>query len=153
MTKKKWHKIRWRKTVIGKKNSSSWNWCQICIKLWTNHVMYQKLANFTKKKSIYVNRVEELSCGYPIKLNLDGLEMQKWNIPKDRAQRVDVKKWGHLSSYIYSQSYGNWSIKKGWCFVFSSDGSKKSVTVWAKYLSAPQKSYWVISGNGMVNRL
>ena len=27
-----------------------------------------------------------------MKPNFEGLEMQKWNIPKDRAQRVDEKK-------------------------------------------------------------
>ena len=27
----------------------------------------------------------------PMELNFEGLEMQKWNIAKDRAQRVDKK--------------------------------------------------------------
>ena len=41
-------------------------------------------------------------------LNLEGLEMRKWNIPTDRAQRVDKKKWAHFSSYqVCSQSYGH----------------------------------------------
>ena len=34
-------------------------------------------------------------------------------------------------------------------FVFSADGSKKPVTVWAKYLSAPERSYLVLSENAM----
>ena len=38
-------------------------------------------------------------------------------------------------------------------FVFSADDSKKSVTVWAKYLSALEKSYCVLSENDIVNRL
>ena len=38
-------------------------------------------------------------------------------------------------------------------FVFFAYDSKKLVTVWAKCLSAPERSYWVISENGMVNRL
>ena len=29
--------------------------------------------------------------GDPMELNFEGLEMQKWNIPTDRAQRVDEK--------------------------------------------------------------
>ena len=33
-----------------------------------------------------------------MKPNFEGLEMQKWNIPKDRAQRADEKKKGHLPS-------------------------------------------------------
>ena len=33
--------------------------------------------------------------------------MQKWNIWTDRAQRLDEKNGAHLSSYVYSQSYGH----------------------------------------------
>ena len=29
--------------------------------------------------------------GYPMELSFEGLGMQKWNIPTDRAQRVDEK--------------------------------------------------------------
>ena len=29
--------------------------------------------------------------GHPMELNFEGLEMQKWNIPTDRVQRVDKK--------------------------------------------------------------
>ena len=29
--------------------------------------------------------------GNPIKLNFEGLKMQKWNIPPDRAERVNEK--------------------------------------------------------------
>ena len=29
----------------------------------------------------------------PVELNFEGLEMKKWNIPTDRAQRKDRKKW------------------------------------------------------------
>ena len=40
--------------------------------------------------------------GDPVELNFDGLEMQKWNIPTDRAE-----KRGYLSScHVYYQSYG-----------------------------------------------
>ena len=38
-------------------------------------------------------------------------------------------------------------------FVFSADNSKKLVTIWAIYLSAPERSHQVLSENGMVNRL
>ena len=37
--------------------------------------------------------------GDSTKLNFEGLEMQKWNIPTDSARRADEKKWGYLSSY------------------------------------------------------
>ena len=57
------------------------------------------------RKDIYVNRLESvisgINCafyrqehnakGESHELNFDGLQMQKWNIPMDRAQRVDEK--------------------------------------------------------------
>ena len=39
---------------------SSWDQGQIGFKLGTNHVIYQKLASFTQKKDIYVNRLESV---------------------------------------------------------------------------------------------
>ena len=46
--------------------------------------------------------------GDPMELYFEGLEMQKWNISTDRAQRIDEKKWGQLSCYHdYSRSYEN----------------------------------------------
>ena len=43
----------------------------------------------------------------PMQLNLEGLEIQKWNIPTDRASSVD-EIWDYLPSYqVYSQSYGH----------------------------------------------
>ena len=32
------------------------------------------------------------------------LEMQKWNLSKNRTVRVDKKNGGHLSSYVYYES-------------------------------------------------
>ena len=48
-----------------------------------------------------------------------------------------------------------WSLKcqKWLIFCISCWWSKTSVTVWANYSSAPKRSYWVLSENGMVNRL
>ena len=43
-----------------------------------------KCVNFTKQNITKGERD-------PMKLNFDSLEMQKWNIPTDRAQRVDRK--------------------------------------------------------------
>ena len=41
------------------------------------------------------------------KLNFEGLEMQKLNIPTDKTQRAD-EKWGYLSGYHVSfQSCGH----------------------------------------------
>ena len=58
--------------------------------------------------------------------------MQKWNIQTDRAQKVDEKR-GYLS-YVCSWSYGHWNVKNGSFIVGSVDASKKSVTVWRKYI-------------------
>ena len=61
-----------------------------------------------------------------MELNFEGLEMQKWNIPIDGAQKVD-KKWGHFSIYhIYCQSYGRYNVTTPSFFVFSAGGSKKN---------------------------
>ena len=37
--------------------------------------------------------------------------------------------------------------------LFSADDSKTSVTVWENILSSPERSYWVLSENGIVDRL
>ena len=37
--------------------------------------------------------------------------------------------------------------------MFSVDDSKQLVTVWPNYSTALERTYWVISENGMVNRL
>ena len=38
-------------------------------------------------------------------------------------------------------------------FVFSANDSKKLATVWAKYITSSESSYWVLSENGVVNVL
>ena len=37
--------------------------------------------------------------------------------------------------------------------VFSDDDSKKLIRVWPKCLNAPERCHWVLSENGMVNRI
>ena len=44
-------------------------------------------------------------------------------------------------------------MSHGSFFVFSSDDSKKLVTVWKKYLSTPERCYWGLSENDIINRL
>ena len=58
-----------------------------------------------------------------MKLNFQGLEMQKLYTPTDRPQGVDQKNGVHLSSY---------NVKNDPLLVFSADDSKKIVTVWGK---------------------
>ena len=74
-----------------------------------------------------------------MEFNFEGLEIQKWNISADRTQRVD-KEMGSLVS-----CYGHKNVKNGSFFVFSAYNSKKLVTVWARYLNAPGRSYWILN--------
>ena len=47
----------------------------------------------------------------------------------------------------------SWKCHKWLILIFSADYSNKLVTVWAQNLSACERSFWIISGNGMANRL
>ena len=74
--------------------------------------------------------------------NFQCLGMQKLNISTDRAQRVDEK--NGVICLVFMFSFGVIVIKISQMvhfFVFSADGSKTLVTVWAKYLRAPERSY------------
>ena len=75
-----------------------------------------------------------------MELNFEGLEMQKWNIPTNKAQRVH-ERMGYRSSYwVHSQSrkLGD-PLENVLFFVLSADDSKKPV--WVKYLSACEISH------------
>ena len=58
------------------------------------------------------------------------LNLNQRNIPMDKIQKRSREKWDHL-------------------FVFSADDSKKPVTVWAKYLSASERSHLAFLANAM----
>ena len=63
----------------------------------------------------------------------------------DKTQKVDKKKVGSFCLVIvvlWSLKSQNWLI-----FVFSANASKKSVTVWTKYLCASEKSHLASSEN------
>ena len=69
--------------------------------------------------------------------------MQKWNKPTDRTQRLDEKN-GVICLLIMSTLRVTVikTSKMGHSFfVFSVHDIKKSVTVWAKYSSASERSY------------
>ena len=86
----------------------------------------------------------------PIELKFEVFEMQKWNIPTKRSQSI-WDKLGPLSIYhAYSYSYDHLNVKNDSFFVFSARDSKKLVTAWAKYFSATERFYWVLSENDMV---
>ena len=91
MQSKIWPYFQW----INEDVSPS-DWVQIGITLGIKHVRYKKLANFVKKKDVYASTVyfidqNTMQRGNPMEMNMKGLEMQNWNIPMDRAQKVDDK--------------------------------------------------------------
>ena len=58
-----------------------------------------------------------------------------------RYLRSRCRKWDHFCIYhFYFQNYGYLNQKNDSFFVFSANDSKKSVTVWAQYLSASERS-------------
>ena len=65
------------------------------------------------------------------------------NIPTERAQNVDQKNGVSCLVMIFSLLPELWSlnVKNDIFFVFSFDGSRESVTVWAKYFFVPGKFY------------
>ena len=76
--------------------------------------------------------------------------MQKWNIPTDRAQRVDGKNGAVCLVIMFTP----WVMvikmsKVAHFFVFSADARKNSVTVLTKYLRASERSYLAPQENAM----
>ena len=67
----------------------------------------------------------------------------------DRAQRVDEK--NEIICLVILLLSLNITINP--FFVFSSNDGKKWFTIWPKYISASERSFWVLSENGMVNSL
>ena len=63
--------------------------------------------------------------------------MQKRNIPTDRAQRIDEKNGIIFLAIMFTPRVKVIKMSKIAHFLF--------YTVWARYLSAPERSYWVLS--------
>ena len=100
----------------------------------------------------------------PTELNFEGLEMQNQNIPTDRAQKLDGKngticlvimftprdmgiKMSKMANFLcFLLMTGKNQLQFG---LFSADDSKKSVTIWAKYLSISKRFYLGLSENVM----
>ena len=59
-----------------------------------------------------------------MKLNFEGLEMQKWNIPTDRAQREErlgkeEKAWCEVTAHLLlHQGAWFWNVKNKWKIIF-----------------------------------
>ena len=84
------------------------------------------------------NRPEHNAKGDPKELNFEGLEIC---ISTNTAQRVDEKmglflQLSCLFPELWTLKYQKWLI---FC-IACTDASKKLVTVWAKHLSAPERS-------------
>ena len=79
----------------------------------------------------------------------EGLEMQKWNIPTDRPQRLNGKNGVIWAVIMFNPWDMHQNVKNGSFFVSSADASKKSVTVWTKYLRVSERFYTALSGNAM----
>ena len=75
-----------------------------------------------------------------MELNFEDLEMQRWNIQTDVAQRIDEKNWVIFLFIIFTPRLMVIKMSKKAIFVLSADDSKKMVTVSAKYLSACERS-------------
>ena len=76
--------------------------------------------------------------------------MQKWNIPIDRAQRVDGIKWVVCLVIMFAPGVMVIKMSKmANIFIFSTDARTKSVTVWRKYSRASERSYLALSENAM----
>ena len=82
-----------------------------------------------------------------MKLNFQGLEMQKWNIPRDRAQKEAEKNGFIYHVIIFTPGVMVIKMPKMAHFVFSADDSQKSVRVWAEYSSTSEKYYLALSVN------
>ena len=103
-----------------------------------------KVSSFACKYVFY--RQEHNANENPMELNFEVLEMQKWNIPTDRTQRVDEKNGVVCLIIMFTHRVMVIKMSKnGSLFVFSADDSKKLVSVWAKYLNIFfQKMVWLI---------
>ena len=85
-----------------------------------------------------------------MELNFEVPEMQKWNIPTDRAQWIDEKNGAICLALLFSPE--SWSFKcQKWLVIFSTDDSKNPVIVWEKYLSASERSHSPLLKNAMNN--
>ena len=130
---------------------------------WKQNMLYSKTCE-KDKEDIYESQKGYLfyqamsschRCMYvredPMKFKFEGLQMRKWNIPIDRAWRVDEK-----NRVIFMFTPKDMIIKMLLKMVHFFNFlliTKKFVTVWAKCFRAPRRSYWVLSENGVSNRL
>ena len=74
-----------------------------------------------------------------MELNFEDLEMEKRNIPTDRAKE-QMKKMGHVIMFTFAVTVIKMSkTAQFWYFLLMT--RKKLVTVWENYLSASERYY------------
>ena len=100
--------------------------------------------------NVYFTNHNVMQKGDPMELNFESLEMQKWNIPTDRSQKVDEKngviylvamfatrvaviKISHITHFLYFLVMTAKDLSIAQFFAFSDYDSKKKVRVWPKY--------------------
>ena len=82
-----------------------------------------------------------------------GSEVQKSNLPTDKVQSGDEENGVICQVIMFTPRFRVINTQNMNLLVFSADNSKKSVAVWVKPISTSRRSYWVLSENGMINRL
>ena len=82
-----------------------------------------------------------------------GSEVQKSNLPTDKVQSGDEENGVICQVIMFTLRFRVINMQNMNLLVFSADNSKKSVAVWVKPISTSRRSYWVLSENGMINRL
>ena len=81
-----------------------------------------------------------------MELKFKVLEIPNWKY-KPIVLKEYLEKCSHLSIYHVPPRYLVIKMSKELIFVFSAEDSKMSVTVWAKYVSAFEKSYQTLLEN------
>ena len=128
-----------------------------------------------QKKSIYVNRLESVifsacNCvvyrpelntkdggcvcvcrgGGGVKLNFEDLEMQKWNIPTNKAQRVNEKNGViYLAITFTPRVVVIEMLRMAHFLYFLLIAAKTQSQFWSKYLRASERSCLTILRNAM----
>ena len=75
-----WYQIGNKSCYMPQVNNFSVEKGHLCEQTWKYHLWHL---------DVYFTDQNIIQSGKPMELNFEGLEMQKWNIPTDRAQKVD----------------------------------------------------------------
>ena len=108
------------------------NWYQI-----GKNILYSKVSNFYVEKGYLCQQ-------FPMELNFEGLQMQKWNIPTNRARRGDDK--NGVLCLVIMFTPGVMVIKMLKMAHFYHLGQ---VTVTTQHLRASERFYLALSENAM----